>query len=677
MSETSWRHWRIEDDGDRIAWVSFDRAGERANALGEEVLRELGEVVDALLARSPRAMILQSSKRSGFCMGADIREFERLTDVATATARIREVHGLLRRIETLPFPTCAKIHGFCLGGGLELALACRHRVALDAPDTRIGLPEILLGLHPGFGGTVRSIARSGVFQAMDVMLSGRQLDARAAVRARLIDRAVPARHLDRAARDFALNPRQVQQPPLLARLADSKIARPLVARAIARRAAQRARPEHYPAPFALIDLWRQYGGDRAAMLDAEAASIARLFATETSRQLQRLFFLRERLKGFGRGSPFQPASVHVLGAGTMGGDIAAWCALRGLTVTMQDRAAVHCAPAIKRAHGLFARRIRDPYVRQQARDRLRVDVAGTGLRRADVIVEAIVEDAAAKRVLFARIEAEARPDALLCTNTSSIPLEEIACELRQAERLVGLHFFNPVDRMQLVEVIGGGATSEVERARAAAFAVGLGRLPLPAANSPGFLVNRVLSPYLQEAMLLAEEGASAAEIDAAAVAFGMPMGPLELADTVGLDICQAVGRSLAALANSDVPASLERLAGTGRLGRKTDQGFYVYRRGKPIRPKVNRPRFAPGEIQDRLILRLLNEAMACLDDGVVADADLIDAGMVFATGFAPFRGGPLAHARALGFDRVRRDLADLAARHGPRFTPHAGWGGAP
>lgn len=667
------KHWRLTYDSEEIAWAGIDRQGESANSLSREVLLELAALVDAVAARQPRGLVIHSAKKSGFIVGADIREFEGLGNPEEAAAHMRAVHDVLYRIEGLPFPTCAQIHGNCLGGGLEIALACRYRVALDDPDTKLGLPEIQLGIHPGFGGTVRSIARIGVMAAMDLMLTGRSLDARRAVSLGLVDRAVPARHFDTAARAMVLAPRPHKRPPLLARLGNTAPARPLVARLIERQAAERADPAHYPAPFAIIHLWRDYGGDPHKMMVEEARSVGRLFMTDTSRQLQRLFFLQERLKGYGRGTAFKPQHVHVIGAGTMGGDIAAWCVLRGLRVTLQDREARYVAPAIKRAHAMFGKRIRDAYARQRAQDRLIVDVAGRGIAKADVVIEAIIEDLAAKQVLLQGVEAQAGPAALLATNTSSIPLEDIAAGLREPARLVGLHFFNPVEKMQLVEIVGAAHTAREPLARAAAFTVRIGRLPLPAASAPGFLVNRILSPYLQEAILLLEEGATAEEVDAAATAFGMPMGPIELADVVGLDICLSVGKLLSAKLGGEVPALLQRKVDEGRLGRKTHGGFYRYKGATPIRSKRPGQRRPAREIQDRLLLRLLNEAVACLRQAVVTDSDLIDAGMVFGTGFAPFRGGPLRHARDRGVAEIRASLADLAARLGPRFTPDPGW----
>ena len=666
-------NWRLAQDEDGLAWLCFDCADATTNTLSATVLGELGIAVEYAVELGPRGLILHSAKDNGFAAGADIREFDDLTDPDDTAARIGQVHELLERIEGLSFASVARVHGFCLGGGLELALACRHIVAADETSTRLGFPEILLGIHPGFGGTVRSIRDCGVTAAMDLMLTGRAVGARRARAIGLIDRAVPRRHLDAAARYFALQKRPRRKPGFLAAAASHRLAKPLVTRLLRREVAKRAHEAHYPAPYALINLWRQHGGHAREMYAAEARSIARLFVSATSRNLVRLFKLQERLKGLGGGDSFTGRRVHVIGAGTMGGDIAAWCALRGMQVTLQDRAPEYVAPALKRAAQLFNRRVRDKYERRAAHDRLVADFSGDGVRRADIIIEAIIEDVDAKRTLFAEVEAAAPDDALLATNTSSIQLSEIASSLRDPSRLVGVHFFNPVAQMQLVEIIADSVTAADVQQRAAAFTVAIDRMPMPTTSAPGFLINRVLSPYLQEAMLMMEEGVAPTEIDAVAKHFGMPMGPIELADTVGLDICLHVGAILAGAFGGSVPEILRSKVQQQRLGRKTNVGFYEYDKGKVIRPNVATKAPARNEIRDRMLLRLLNEAVAALREEIVADADLVDVGMVFGTGFAPFRGGPLNYARDRGVDEIVRRLNEFTDVHGQRFTPDEGW----
>jgi len=694
----AWRHWRLERDDD-LAWLVLDRADQGANTLGRPVLEELHEALGLLAAHPPRGLVLRSGKEAGFVAGADVREFTALEGREEALALVERAHRLLERLEALPFPTVAAIHGYCLGGGLELALACRHRVAADEPTTRLGLPEVRLGIHPGFGGTVRLTRLLPAWQALELMLSGRSLSARQAARLGLVDWAVPRRQLLAAAAALARGEAPARRPPRWRRLAKTvdgtRPARELLARHLARRVRARARPEHYPAPHALLELWRRWGGRWPAMAREEARSVARLLETPTSRELVRLFFLRERLKGLGKGEAAPVRRVHVVGAGVMGGDIAAWCALQGLAVSVQDRRPEALAALVGRARRLFEARLRDRRLVRSALDRLAPDPRGEGAARADLVIEAIVEEREAKRALFRELEGQVPEGALLATNTSSIPLEELAEGLARPERLVGLHFFNPVAKMPLVEVVAGAGTGEEARRRAAAFARAIDRLPLPVRSSPGFLVNRALMPYLLEAVLLLEEGVPARDVDRAAVDFGMPVGPVELADRVGLDICLAVAEHLseqllgpraapgAAHLPVQLPGALRERVAAGHLGLKSGRGFYRWQGGRPVAPEpppsTRAPKATPQEdlreVQDRLMLRLVNEAVACLREGVVADADLVDAGLVFGAGFAPFRGGPLRHALAAGRERLRARLAELTEAHGPRFAPDPGWEG--
>jgi len=666
------RHWRLERDQAGLAWLWIDVAERAINTLSEAVLAELDALLRAVQEQPPAGLVIRSAKPAGCRAGADVRAFEQLRDAEQARASIARAHAVFDRLDALAFPTLALIDGHCLGGGLELALACRYRVAHDQPGTRIGLPEVLLGIHPGFGGTARLIRTIGPLPALELMLSGRSLDARRAARIGVVDEAVPARHLEHAARAWIGSGRRPRRAGTLQALVGRAPLRQMSAAWLRRQVAHRVAPAHYPAPFALLDLWRRCGTDERRMLEAEPASVAALVTGASARNLVRVFFLRERLKGLGRDAEVPVRRLHVVGAGTMGAEIAAWCAWRGLTVTVQDRGAQQIAPALMRARAFLDRRLRDRRAARAALDRILPDPAGDGVVHADIVLEAISEDVDAKRALFAALEPRMRADALLATNTSSIRLEELAAGLADPGRLVGLHFFNPVARMELVEVIAGEATSAAAHARALGFAGAIGKLPLPVASSPGFLVNRCLLPYMLEAVCLLEEGSRIEAVDGAARAFGMPMGPVELADTVGLDVCLAVGEMLAAGLGTELPALLRDKVRRGHLGRKVGRGFYEYRRGQPRRART---RAADADVKagERLLGRFLNEVVACLDAGVVADAQLLDAGIVFGTGFAPFRGGPLAYVRSEGVARVRERLAALAAAHGARFAPHPGW----
>jgi len=635
------QHWTLKREPEGYARLVLDRAGASTNTLGREVLAELNEALGLLDADPPKGLVIASGKPSGFIAGADVDEFTGLDTAETALALVKRGWDTFERLAAVKYPTVALVRGFCLGGGLELALACRYRVVVDDPATRLGLPEVLLGIVPGWGGMKRLPRLAGAPAALDLMLTGRTIDARRARRLGIADECVPERIAENTVRGIlakAPPPRRLAFP-LSMTLAPP--VRHFVAGQARKQVARRARREHYPAPYAILDIWSKYDGNALAVPASDPASIPSLIASPAAANLIRLFRLQERLKALGKEGDFAAKRVHVVGAGTMGGDIAAWCALRGLTVTLQDQNAERLAPAMGRAAKLFKERLRDARRVRDAGDRLIPDVAGDGVARADVIIEAIFENVEAKRSLFAALEAKAKPDAILATNTSSIPLEQIAGAMRDPSRLIGLHFFNPVAKMMLVEIVQGRDTRPALTPPAAAFVRQIDRLPLPVKSAPGFLVNRVLAPYLMSAMRCVDEGIAPETVDEAAVAFGMPMGPIELADTVGLDVCVAVGKMLAA--DAAPPKRLAELVAAGHLGRKTRRGFYDYASGRPAKQSAGS---IPAGLAERLIGPFVAEAKAALAEGIVADADLVDAGAVFGTGFAPFRGGPLHYAQA-------------------------------
>ncbi len=667
--------WQLERDASGLARLTLDVPDSSANVLSRAVLVGLEAALAALESDPPRGLVIRSGKRSGFIAGADIREFTKIDDPAVAYESVRAAQRIIDRIEALPCPTVAAIEGFALGGGLELALACRYRVAVGNERLALGLPEVQLGIHPGFGGTVRSVRLLGARTALDLMLTGRTIRADRALRIGLVDQVVDAPEaLDAAATDILQRQPRPRRPALRDRALSWALLRPLLRPRLLAGVRARARPEHYPAPFAIVDLWARYGARTEAAFEAEARSISGLFVTPTSRNLVRLFLLQDRLKAQAPGAAEDVRRVHIVGAGVMGGDIAAWCASRGFAVTLQDQSAERVAPALQRAHALFDKRLRDPVAREQAIARLSADVSGNGVVDADVVIEAIFENLEAKRALYARLEQSMRPDAILATNTSSLGLEVLSERLADPGRLVGLHFFNPVAQMPLVEVVLGTATRVAVEQRAIAFARRLDKLPLPCRSAPGFLVNRVLVPYLHEAMFAAAEGIPLETIDRAALDAGMPMGPVELADVVGLDVCLSVGEIVGTALGRSPPdmANVRRLVAEDHLGRKTGQGLYTWRDGKPQR-NTRRAAEPPADLADRLLLALANEAVGALREGIVTDADLVDAGMVFGAGYAPFRGGPLQDARGRGVSNVVARLRVLAAQHGPRFEPDPGW----
>lgn len=667
-------HWHPEQREDGLVVLSLDRHDAPVNAFSQDVLLELGQLIERLAIDPPAGVILRSGKPKGFIAGADLKEFQDYDRKGTVEDAIRRGQDTFQKLAELPCPTVAAIHGFCLGGGTELALACRHRVASDADDTRIGLPETRLGIFPGWGGSARLPRLIGAPAAMDLMLTGRTVGARSARAMGLVDEVVaPALLVDAAARLAlsAARPRSFKRR-LLAWASNTWPARQLLAPQMARQVARKAPRAHYPAPYALIEVWKRAGGKGIrARLDAERRAVVKLAGSATARNLIRIFFLSERLKALG-GEDAGIARVHVVGAGVMGADIAAWAAYKGFQVSLQDREQRFLDAALERAQALFEKKVKDAGKRPAVAARLQPDLAGDGVAAADLVIEAIVEDPEAKRALYRTLEPAMKADALLTSNTSSIPLDALSTALARPAQFAGLHYFNPVAQMPLVEIVRHPALAEAGVQRLAAFCRALDKLPVPVAGSPGFLVNRVLFPYLLEAATAHAEGIPAAAIDKAAVAFGMPMGPIELIDTVGLDVAAGVGHELAPFLNLPIPDALATIE-PGRRGKKDGQGLYKWEDGKAVKPDLPEGYQPPADLGDRLILPLLNEAVACLHEGVVADADLLDAGVIFGTGFAPFRGGPIQHIRSTGADALLTRLHALQARHGERFTPRPGW----
>jgi 3-hydroxyacyl-CoA dehydrogenase/enoyl-CoA hydratase/3-hydroxybutyryl-CoA epimerase len=664
--------WTLEIDSDRIAWLVLDTPGTSTNVLSAPVLAELAAQLDDIAVKRPAGVVLRSAKANGFVAGADIKEFLKIRTPEEGYQLVRAGQKILQKLQDLPCPSVAALHGFVLGGGLELALACTYRVGADDAALSLGLPEVMLGIHPGFGGTVRSVQLIGVRPALDLMLKGKPYKGARALAVGLIDELVPPATLQERAKSRLLRAPPKTSASFVDKLLNLAPLRPFVARQTAATLQRTVRRSQYPAPYAIVDLWQRHGASGAESYEAEARSISDLMCTPASRNLVRVFMLQDRLKSLGGKSSMEFRHVHVIGAGVMGGDIAAWSAFRGMTVTLQDRSEELIQPAMQRAKSFFDRRIKDPAAAAAAFARLRMDVKGDGVADADVVIEAIFENVEAKRALYAELEPKLKADAILATNTSSIKIETLCEKLRDPSRLVGIHFFNPVAQLQLVEIVHGASTRSQVAQNAVKFTRKLDKLPLPCKSAPGFVVNRILTPYVNEALFALESGIPAAVIDRVGKDFGMPMGPIELTDVVGLDVSLHVGRVLAEAFQRRVPEILVKLVEQKKLGRKTGEGFYVWRDGKPVREES--PQFAvPADLEDRLILAMLNEAVACLREGVIEDADLLDAGAIFATGFAPFRGGPLQYAKQRGIANVTARLEELANRYGERFRPDLGW----
>jgi 3-hydroxyacyl-CoA dehydrogenase/enoyl-CoA hydratase/3-hydroxybutyryl-CoA epimerase len=645
------RDWRYRIDGEKIAWAVFDREGESANSLGKRPLEEMGRIVEqaesAVSNGSIVGLVIMSGKPRGFIVGADIREFDQLDTEARVIEAVGTVNAMLDRLEALKVPVVCAIHGNCLGGGLELALACNYRIATRDDTTRLGFPEVKLGLFPGFNGTARSIRTAGPLAAMEAMLTGRMLRASAARRMGLLDQLVSSPHQLRwAARKAVLRKRKSKPAGRASRLMSQWPARGMIAKKMRTETAKKANEAHYPAPFRLIDLFEKHGGNLDAMKRTETKMFAPLMVSDASRNLRRVFQLSEQMKAqVPKELKFNPLRVHVIGAGVMGADIAGWCVASGMQVSLQDLSEEAILKGIKAQGKLFKRKFRTPALRAAAEARLIADPTGERISRADVVIEAIVEKLELKQKLFSELEGKLKPGAVLATNTSSIMIEDIAAGLSDPGRLIGVHFFNPVAMMPLIEVIRGAGSREQEIQKGCAFVAAISKFPLIVKSVPGFLVNRVLAPYMFEAFQRLEAGEDKAKLDAAAKAFGMPMGPIELADTVGLDVCAHVGEILKGSADG---TKLGKLVASGKLGKKSGEGFYTWKDGKPVRDAAT---FAPDELNRlgrELVQPLIDESARCRDEQVVASGDMVDAGVIFGTGFAPFRGGPLHYQAAEG-----------------------------
>jgi 3-hydroxyacyl-CoA dehydrogenase/enoyl-CoA hydratase/3-hydroxybutyryl-CoA epimerase len=688
---------RIEDGG--LAILTFDLPGEKINKFSSEVLAELDAVVSRMEKESGvRGLLFRSGKPDMFIAGADLKEFLTIP-AAEAGPGVARVHVLFERVARLPYPVVAAINGVCLGGGVELALACDYRVMSDSKKAQIGLPEVRLGVFPAWGGCTRLPRLVGLQSALDLILTGKSLDARRARRIGLVDEAVPAAIFEDWSLQFARGksggpkpPRSVRKPMGLAEKALE--ATPLGRRLVfskARKGVLAQTGGHYPAPLEALEVIAEgFGKPVAVGLAAEAGHIGRIFGGEVQKNLLAIFFMTEAVKKETGvpGSSVKPRSVArvgVLGAGVMGGGIAQLAADKGLPARMKDIDAKALGHGYAAAAAIWKEQVKRrrmaPREMAAKMGLLSGSLDYSGFARCDVTIEAVVEKLAVKRAVLAEWEAAVPKAAIFASNTSTLPITEIAAGAQVPARVVGMHFFNPVHRMPLVEVIRGKESSDETVATVFAFARTLGKTPVVVKDAPGFLVNRILTPYLAEAVALVQEGSRIEDVDRALTRFGMPVGPLALLDDVGLDVAAKASEVMQAAFPVRMQLGAQNaLSAAGRLGRKNGKGFYDYegskRRGpsnevygllKAV-PRAREP--LPSEVLEaRCILPMVNEAAYCLQDQIVADPGKLDLAMIFGIGFPPFRGGLLKYADSVGLDRIFARLDDLSERLGPRFAP--------
>jgi len=671
--EKNFSHWTLEKDPNNFVWLNLDVQESSANVLSADVLSEFHNIIESLHLDHPEGLVIYSGKKNGFIMGADIKGFIGMSDENKAYELIRQGQQVLESFVSLGCPKIAVINGFALGGGLELAMACDYRIGIDNKKPILGLPEVKLGLHPGFGGTVRTIEICGVRPAMKLMLTGKSITLKKAYQIGLIDKISNSEDWQNHAKSIIKTKPKKKTAPLIEKILNLKPLRGFIAKTLNAQVASKANKNHYPAPFSMIDLWLKHGANSKTAYQAEARSMAKLICSNTGRNLVRLFFLQNKMKSQFKKIEADINNVHVIGAGVMGGDIASWCALKGLNVTLQDRSLEDIEPAIKRCKILFEKRIKDDEKRKNAHSRLKVDINGDGIANADLIIEAIFENKKAKKDLYKKIENKMKPSAILATNTSSILLEDLRSDLAKPEKFIGIHFFNPVSQLPLVEIIKCDDTDQSAIDVGLEFVKIVAKSPLLCKSSEGFVVNRLLGPYMAEAMHLAREGVGLTDIDNAAVNFGMPMGPVELVDTVGIDVALNVSKVLGKAYNRPVPDELVQMVESKKLGKKSGEGFYKWVSGKAIKSEPTSPDLITDDIEDRLILPMVNEAIKCLNDGIVSDADMLDIGVIFGTGFAPFRGGPIQYAKDRGIENIISSLDTLTQKYGDRFKPSSAW----
>jgi 3-hydroxyacyl-CoA dehydrogenase/enoyl-CoA hydratase/3-hydroxybutyryl-CoA epimerase len=704
--------FRLEQEGP-VGILTFDLEGERVNKITVAAAEDLEQALNELKRRqqggnAPRALLVRSGKKKSFIVGADINLIRSLPDAAAAERASAQGQAIFSKLEDLGIPTLAAIEGPCMGGGTELSLSCRHRIASDDAKTSIGLPEVKLGILPGWGGTWRLPKLVGLPAALDMILTGKGIRADRALRMGLVDALVPATQFEEKSLEIArglaegrgipgAKPRAVSfQEKILT-------SNPLGLRVVfsqARKGVMAQTRGHYPAPLRILEtLEKAPGRSREWYLGVEAKAFGELWATPESRNLVNLFFLSEDAKRNTGVESLTPAdvaklpglrTVGVLGAGVMGGGIASQTAAAGLWTFVKDIQFDAVGKALAHARSLYDNDVRKKRLKPHERDKrmglIRGQLDYQGFHGTDLVIEAVVENLDIKRKVFAELEGAVRPDTIIATNTSSLRLADMVAAFKHPGRFLGLHFFNPVHKMPLVEVVTLPGTSPEVTARAVAFVKSINKTPIVCKDGPGFIVNRLLMPWLNEAAYCLWEGYELTAIDQALKGFGMPMGPFELMDEIGIDVAAKVAKILheSLGARAEPSPLLEKISASKRLGRKSGLGFYFWDKpgGKRLEPDVGgihellfkdrakgKPEFTPEAVVRRTLFPMVNEAAVILEEKLVTGPDQVDLGVIFGLGFPPFRGGLLRWADSIGLAKIEAELGRLAQVHGNRFQP--------
>ncbi len=641
MFSQKFNHWQITQDLDNIIWLYFDHAQKRVNILDIEALQEFARIAQILQdnANNITGLILLNAKPTGFIYGADIHEFEKFPTEANVHKHLQSVHQTFAKIANLPCPTAVGIDGLALGGGLEIALLFDQIIAINNTKTQLAFPEIKLGLIPAYGGTGRTLARINHFHLLRMVLSGRQVGSEEAFDIGLVDLLVADHN---ALKDALKNTISMGKKRKNSSQESSSQSTPENMQAIMADARlvieAKYRPDHNPAAFALLEHFTQHGFDHNALIADELTIFPTLLMGKISKNKRRIFALTDRIKKQTKQDP-KINNVHVVGAGVMGGDIAAIAALAGFHVSLQDLNPNTILLAQKRAQEIFARKLPTPEKITEAQNRLISDPKGGAIANADIVIEAVAESLTIKQQVFTELAQKVKPSTLLASNTSAIPLEKIAENLPNPQNFMGLHFFNPVPVLPLVEIITIQASANESIQRALAFIGALGKLPILCKSVPGFLVNRALFPYIFASIEAVLNGESADKIDQALLDFGMKMGPIELADQIGLDVCFDISTSLGAPNN--VRLALQAKIASGAIGRKTGTGFYSWNANKAVRPRKTYQSTAMQNLAQDLLSPLIDKCHSAVTTQIVADADLVDAAMIFGIGFPEHTGGPL------------------------------------